>query len=38
LDLLLVVVDTLNFTKGLFDLVRGKSATTVFVKLLELLC
>ena len=38
LDLLLVVVDTLNLAKGQFDFVGGKGATTVLIKLLELLC
>ena len=38
LDLLLVVVDTLNLAKGQFDFVGGKGATTVLIKLLELFC
>ena len=38
LDLLLIVVDALNFTKGQFDLIWGKGATSVLVKLFELLC
>ena len=38
LDLLLVVVDALNFAEGQFDLVGGEGATAVLIKLLELLC
>ena len=38
LDLLLVVVDTLDFAEGQLYLVGGEGATAVLIKLLELLC
>lgn len=38
LDLLLVVVDTLDFAEGQFYLVGREGTTAVLIKLLELLC